>query len=162
MAHISVRTAILDRFPSADLGGDFHCADSHRLSRTSRYVDPLTRKGFPEIKEVIVFDAGKTGRRLIRQRTEKPGAILPIIAGTYDVECKTADGSEFVLVKNIPVRAQSRIPLLLSNRAPMMLWRKQAAGEPSLCSEAFGAIIGKALSPLSSGCGLIPILVTLQ
>lgn len=28
--------------------------------------------------------------------------------------------------------------------------------------EAFGAIIGKALSPLSSGCGLIPILVTLQ
>jgi hypothetical protein len=29
-------------------------------------------------------------------------------------------------------------------------------------TEAFGAIIGKALSPLSSGCGLIPILVTLQ
>jgi len=69
-------------------------------------VDPLTRKGFPEIKEIIVFDAGKTGRRLIRQRTKKPGAILPIIAGTYDVECKTADGGEFVLVKNIPVRAR--------------------------------------------------------
>jgi hypothetical protein len=68
-------------------------------------VDPLTRKGFPEIKEVIVFDAGTTGRRLIRQRTEKPGAVLPIIAGTYDVECKTADGSEFVLVKNVPVKA---------------------------------------------------------
>ena len=69
-------------------------------------VDPLTRKGFPEIKEVIVFDAGTNGRRLIRQRTEKPGAMLPIPAGTYDVECKSADGSEFILVKNVSVRAR--------------------------------------------------------
>jgi hypothetical protein len=78
-------------------------------------VDPLTRKGFPEIKEIIVFDAGKTGRRLIRQRTEKPGAILPIIAGTYDVECKTADGSEFVLVKNIPVKARESKRIITDN-----------------------------------------------
>jgi hypothetical protein len=68
-------------------------------------VDLLTRKGFPEIKEVIVFEAGKTGRRLIRQRTEELGAMLPITAGTYDVECKTADGNEFALVKNVPVKA---------------------------------------------------------
>jgi hypothetical protein len=69
-------------------------------------VDPLTRKGFPEIKQIIIFDAGKTGHRLIRQRTEKPGAMLPIIAGTYDVKCKTADGSEFILVKNVLVSAR--------------------------------------------------------
>jgi hypothetical protein len=69
-------------------------------------VDSLTLKGFPEIKEVIVFDAGTTGRRLIRQRTEKPGAMLPIPVGTYDVECKTADGSEFILVKNVSVKAR--------------------------------------------------------
>jgi len=69
-------------------------------------VDPLTRKEFPEIKEVVVFDAGTTGRRLIRQRTDKPGAMLPIPAGTYDVECKTADGSEFFLVKNVQVNAR--------------------------------------------------------
>jgi hypothetical protein len=56
-------------------------------------VDPLTRKEFPEIKEIVLFDAGTTGRRLIRQRTDKPGAMLPIPAGTYDMECKTADGS---------------------------------------------------------------------
>jgi hypothetical protein len=68
-------------------------------------VDPLTRKEFPEIKEIVVFDAGTTGRRLIRQRTDKPGAMLPIPAGTYDVECKTADGSEFILVKNVSVKA---------------------------------------------------------
>lgn len=69
-------------------------------------VDPLTRKGFPEIKEIIVFEAGTTGHRLIRQRTQKPGAMLPIPPGTYDVECKTADGSEFILVKNVSVRAR--------------------------------------------------------
>lgn len=78
-------------------------------------VDPLTRKGFPEIKEIIVFDAGTTGRRLIRQRTEKPGAILPIIAGMYDVECKTADGSEFVLVKNIPVKERESKRIMTDN-----------------------------------------------
>jgi hypothetical protein len=78
-------------------------------------VDPLTRKGFPEIKEIIVFDAGTTGRRLIRQRTEKPGAILPIIAGMYDVECKTTDGSEFVLVKNIPVKARESKRIITDN-----------------------------------------------
>jgi hypothetical protein len=69
-------------------------------------VDPLTRREFPEIKEVVVFDAGTDGRRLIRQRTDKPGAMLPIPAGTYDVECKTADGSEFILVKNVQVNAR--------------------------------------------------------
>jgi hypothetical protein len=78
-------------------------------------VDPLTRKGFPEIKEIIVFDAGATGRRLIHQRTEKPGAILPIPAGMYDVECKTADGIEFVLVKNIPVRARESKRIITDN-----------------------------------------------
>lgn len=81
----------------------------------SMVVEPLTRKGFPEIKEVIVFDAGTTGRRLIRQRTEKPGAVLPITAGTYDVECKTADGSEFVLVKNIPVSARESKHIITDN-----------------------------------------------
>ena len=51
-------------------------------------VDPLTRKGFPEIKEIIVFDAGTSGRRLIRQRTEKPGAMLPIPACTMMCNAK--------------------------------------------------------------------------
>jgi hypothetical protein len=29
-------------------------------------------------------------------------------------------------------------------------------------SRAFGAVIGKALAPLTAGCGLVPILVALQ
>jgi hypothetical protein len=78
-------------------------------------VDPLTRKEFPEIKEVVVFDAGTTGRRLIRQRTDKPGAMLPIPAGTYDVECKTADGSEFILVKNVQVNARESKQIATDN-----------------------------------------------
>jgi len=75
-------------------------------------VDPLTRKEFPEINEVVVFESGTSGRRLIRQRTDKPGAMLPIPAGTYDVECKTANGSEFILLKNVSVKAgeSRRIP----------------------------------------------------
>ena len=92
-------------------------------------VDPLTLKGFPEIKEVIIFDAGKTGRRLIRQRTEKPGAMLPIIAGTYDVGCKTADGSEFVLVKNIPVRARESKRIMTDNEiAGFVVYEPQVTG----------------------------------
>jgi hypothetical protein len=92
-------------------------------------VDPLTRKGFPEIKEVIIFDAGKTGRRLIRQRTEKPGAMLPIIAGTYDVGCKTADGSEFVLVKNIPVRERESKRIMTDNEiAGFVVYEPQVTG----------------------------------
>jgi hypothetical protein len=92
-------------------------------------VDPLTRKGFPEIKEIIVFDAGKTGFRLIRQRTKKPGAILPIIAGTYDVECKTADGSEFVLVKNIPVKARESKRIMTDNEiAGFVVYEPKVSG----------------------------------
>ncbi len=92
-------------------------------------VDPLTRKRFPEIKEVIVFDAGTTGRRLIRQRTEKPGVVLPIIAGTYDVECKTADGSQFVLVKNIPVRARESKRVVTDNEiAGFVVYEPKVSG----------------------------------
>ena len=92
-------------------------------------VDPLTRKGFPEIKEVTVFNAGKTGFRLIRQRTKKPGAILPIIAGTYDVECKTADGGEFVLVKNIPVRARESKRIITDNEiAGFVVYEPKVSG----------------------------------
>src|SRR5271165_1795038 len=69
-------------------------------------VEPLTRQGFPEIKELTVFDAGTTGYRLIRQRSEKLGVSLPIAPGRYDVSGKTVDGSEFVLMKDVEVKAR--------------------------------------------------------
>ena len=78
-------------------------------------VDPLTRKGFPKIREVIIFDSRATGGRLIRQRTDKLGTILPIPAGTYDVECKMADGSEFILVKNVSLNARESKRIMTDN-----------------------------------------------
>ena len=69
-------------------------------------VEPLTRQGFPEIKELTVFDAGATGYRLIRQRSEKLGVPLPIAPGRYDISAKTVDGSDFVLMKDVEVTAR--------------------------------------------------------
>ena len=40
---------------------------------------------------------------------------MPIPAGTYDVECKTADGSEFILVKNVPVKARESKRIMTDN-----------------------------------------------
>ena len=68
-------------------------------------VDPLTRQGFPEIKQLIVFDAAATGYRLIRQSSEKFGVPLPIAPGRYDVFAKSVAGSEFVLMKDVEVKA---------------------------------------------------------
>jgi hypothetical protein len=78
-------------------------------------VDPLTRKGFPKIREVIIVDSRATGNRLIRQRTDKPGTILPIPAGIYDVKCRTADGSEFSLVKNVSLNARESKRIVTDN-----------------------------------------------
>lgn len=69
-------------------------------------VEPLTRKGFPDINELIVFEAGTTGYRLIYQRTDKLGVPLPIVPGRYDVHGKTAEAGEFVLATNVDVKAR--------------------------------------------------------
>jgi hypothetical protein len=68
-------------------------------------VDPLTRQGFPEIKHLIVFDAGAAGYRLIRQSSEKFGVPLPIAPGRYDVFATSVAGSEFALMKDVEVKA---------------------------------------------------------
>ena len=67
-------------------------------------VETLTRKGFPEIKQLTVFDAGTTGYRLLRQRSEKLGVPLPIAPGHYEVDGQTVDGSEFLLMKDVEVK----------------------------------------------------------
>jgi len=69
-------------------------------------VEPLTLKGFPEIKELTVFEAGSSGYRLIVQRTDRPGVAMPIIPGSYDIAGKTVDGADFVLAKNVVVKAR--------------------------------------------------------
>ncbi len=69
-------------------------------------VEPLTRKGFPAIKELFVFEAGTKGFRLIFQRTDRLGVSLPIIPGRYDIHGKTTDGNEFVLMKDVQVKTR--------------------------------------------------------
>ena len=69
-------------------------------------VEPLTLKGFPAIKELFVFEAGTKGFRLVFQRTDKLGVPLPIIPGRYDIQGKTTDGNEFVLMKDVQVKAR--------------------------------------------------------
>ena len=69
-------------------------------------VEPLTRQGFPAIKEVLVFEAGTKGSRLVFQRTDKLGVTLPIIPGRYDLQGETTDGQEFVLMKDVQVKAR--------------------------------------------------------
>jgi hypothetical protein len=67
-------------------------------------IEPLNRKEFPQIKELFVVDTG-SGRRLIRQWTDKLGAALPIAPGQYDILCKTVDNVEFDLMKSVSVGA---------------------------------------------------------
>jgi tetratricopeptide (TPR) repeat protein len=67
-------------------------------------IEPSTRKGFPAIKEVQVFQSGTTGYRLIFQQSDKLGVPLPIVPGSYDIRVETADGDEFTLLKNVEVK----------------------------------------------------------
>ena len=69
-------------------------------------VDPLTRSGMPEIKQLYVFEQGATGSRSIIQAADRLGVRLPIAPGKYDLKCETADGNSFWLAKNIEVKAR--------------------------------------------------------
>ena len=69
-------------------------------------VEPLTRRGFPAIKGLLVFEAGTTGSRLVFQQTETLGVPLPIIPGRYDIQGETTDGNDFVLMKDVDVQAR--------------------------------------------------------
>jgi hypothetical protein len=67
-------------------------------------IEPGTRKGFPAIKELQVFQSGTTGYRLIFQQSDKLGVPMPIVPGSYDIRIETADGDEFTLLKNVEVK----------------------------------------------------------
>ena len=69
-------------------------------------VEPLTRRGFPAIKQVSVFEAGTKGYRLVLQRTDKLGVPLPIVPGRYDIQGETTEGNEFVLTEGVEVKAR--------------------------------------------------------
>jgi ribosomal protein L17 len=70
-------------------------------------VRPLTRKGFPELKEIVFVDRATGSSRLIRQSTATLGVTLPIAPGAYDVLAKTDDG-QADLVRNLEIKARER------------------------------------------------------
>lgn len=70
-------------------------------------VRPLTRRGFPELKEVVFVDRATGTSRLIRQSTATLGVTLPIAPGAYDVLAKTEDG-QADLVRNLEIKARER------------------------------------------------------
>jgi hypothetical protein len=70
-------------------------------------VRPLTRKGFPELKEIVFVDRATGNSRLIRQSTAALGVTLPIAPGAYDVLAKTEDG-QADLVRNLEIKARER------------------------------------------------------
>ena len=56
-------------------------------------VRPLTRKGFPELKEIVFVDRATGNRRLIRQSTAALGVTLPIAAAdaVEEAQLRAAD-----------------------------------------------------------------------
>ena len=77
-------------------------------------VRPLTRKGFPELKEIVFVDRATGNSRLIRQSTATLGVTLPIAPGAYDVLAKTEDG-QADLVRNLEIKARERKRLETDN-----------------------------------------------
>ena len=77
-------------------------------------VRPLTRKGFPEIKEIVFVDHGSSNSRLIRQATSTLGVTLPIAPGAYDVLAKTEEG-QVDLVRNLEIKVRERKSLDTDN-----------------------------------------------
>ena len=71
-------------------------------------IRPLTRPGFPDLKEIAFVDQSKGPYRSIRQSTDKLGVTLAIAPGTYDVVGKTADDDRFDLVRNFEIKAGER------------------------------------------------------
>jgi hypothetical protein len=52
-------------------------------------VEPVSKKGFPLIKNLQFIDRSSGDKRLLVQQTDKLGVTLPIAPGTYDVESGT-------------------------------------------------------------------------
>jgi hypothetical protein len=93
----------------------------------------------------VIAGAGRyrPGIILDQQRSEAPRAALSLIGKTYCYADATA----------APIAVGD---LLTSSSTPGHVMKAEDR------SRAFGSVVGKALQPLSSGTGLIPILIALQ
>lgn len=68
-------------------------------------IEPVTRKGFPAIRKLLVLQSGTTSSRLVFQQSNKAGVPLPILPGSYDIMIDTVeDDYMFTLLKNVEVK----------------------------------------------------------
>jgi len=68
-------------------------------------VEPVSKKGYPLIKNLQFIDRSSGDKRLLAQETDKLGVTLPIAPGTYDVIGTTTYGQRVEIVGNLAVKA---------------------------------------------------------
>jgi hypothetical protein len=69
-------------------------------------VEPVSKKGFPLIKNLEFVDRSSGDKRLLAQQTDKLGVTLPIAPGAYDVIGTTTYGQQMKLANNLVVRVR--------------------------------------------------------
>jgi hypothetical protein len=68
-------------------------------------VEPVSKKGFPLIKNLKFVDRSSGDKRLLAQQTDKLGVTLPIAPGTYDVIGTTIYDQQVEIAGNFAVKA---------------------------------------------------------
>lgn len=68
-------------------------------------VEPVSKKGFPPIKNLQFIDRSSGDKRLLAQQTDKLGVTLPIAPGTYDVIGTTIYEQQVEIADNLAVKA---------------------------------------------------------
>jgi len=74
-------------------------------------VEPVSKKGFPLVKEIQFIDRSSGDKRLLAQQTDKLGVTLPIAPGTYDVIGTTIYEQQVEIASNLAVKAGQIIRL---------------------------------------------------
>ena len=74
-------------------------------------VEPVSKKGFPLVKELQFIDRSSGDKRLLAQQTDKLGVTLPIAPGTYDVIGTTIYEQQVEIASNLAVKAGQIIRL---------------------------------------------------
>jgi hypothetical protein len=69
-------------------------------------VEPVSKKGFPLIKNLEFVDRSSGDKRLLAQQTDKLGVTLPIAPGAYEVIGTTTYGQQVKLASNLAVRVR--------------------------------------------------------
>ena len=74
-------------------------------------VEPVSKKGFPLIKNLQFIDRSSGDKRLLAQQTDKLGVTLPLAPGTYDVVGTTIYEQQVEIAGNLDVKAGQIIRL---------------------------------------------------